>query len=68
MVEPVARHSAVGLRINRGDIPHEGREGKDYIFFYCIPKHYIVNQRLSDSALGIDWKSKKNCREGQNCL
>ena len=35
------------------------------IIFYCIPKRYIVNQRLSDSATGIDGNKikKKLLRE-----
>ena len=35
------------------------------IIFYCIPKRYIVNQQLSDSAPGIDGNknNKKLSRE-----
>ena len=35
------------------------------IIFYCIPKHYIVSQQLSNSALGIDGNknNKKLSRE-----
>ena len=29
------------------------------IIFYCIPKRYIVNQQLCDSATGIDENKNK---------
>ena len=57
MVEPVAQHSAVGSQFYRGGIPMKVERKK--IIFYCIPKHYIVSQQLSNSALGIDGNKHK---------
>ena len=68
MVEPVAQHRAVGSQLNRGGIPLKVEREKK-LFFYCIPKLYIVSRQLSYSALGIDGnKHNKSCRESQDCL